>query len=424
MEKNNFFLIRKKNGIKYSLLSGDSNKIHINSSYGYNSIFGTNICHGTLVILNFLKKIKFNNKNNFYMDIIFKYPFFYDRNISIQKKINKKNIKYYLIQDKREKAQIILDLSNDTTHNFEKIKSKNNFLKKIKNNKNEIKTILNTLSMYVGTINPGDKSLISNIKIFYNKGHKRKNKNIISVDSKILKKGYPIINNYLKFNSYNVNFESLIRPDIKKANTIIPKYLRKIIENINYNVLIIGASQGIGKYFFDILKINKKIIKIATYNKNIIKTKSKKIVVKKLDVLKEKKVLDELIKKYSPLKIYYFPTSKIYFDNRLSKEVIDDYNKIFIEKPLEILKKNRNKKIKFFYPSTTNIEINKNSVYSKIKLTAEKKIKEICHKFKIDHHIYRFPAILSRQSVSVSNPRPPNLIEYINKNKKVTKILF
>jgi hypothetical protein len=424
MKKNNFFLITKKNGIKYSLLSGDNNKIHIDSIHGYNSIFGSNICHGTLVILNFLKKIEFNNKNNFYMDIIFKYPFFYDQNISIKKKISKKKMEYYLIQDKKEKAQIILDLSKNTIHHFKKIKSKNKFLKKIKSKKNEIKTILNTLSRYVGTVNPGEKSLISNIKIFYNKENKEENKNTISINSKILKKGYPIVNNYLKFNSYDVNFESLIRPDIKKTNTIIPKYLRKIIKNIKYNVLIIGASQGIGKHLFDMLKINKKIIKIVTYHKNIIKIKSKKIIVKKIDVLKEKKILDELIKKYSPLKIYYFPSNKIYFDNKLSKEIIDNYNKIFIEKPLEILKKNRNNKIKFFYPSTINIELNKNSVYSKIKLTAEKKIKEICKKFKIDHHIHRFPAILSRQSVSMTNPRPPNLIEYINKNKKITKILF
>ena len=81
MKKNNFFLVTKKNGIKHPVLSGDNNKIHVDPSYGYNSIFGTNICHGTQVILNFLKKIKFNNKNNFYMDIIFKYPFLYDHNI-------------------------------------------------------------------------------------------------------------------------------------------------------------------------------------------------------------------------------------------------------------------------------------------------------------------------------------------------------
>ena len=33
------------------------------------------------------------------------------------------------------------------------------------------------------------------------------------------------------------------------------------------------------------------------------------------------------------------------------------------------------KKFLFFYPSTTNIDIDKNSYYSKIKLKAEKKIK-------------------------------------------------
>ena len=55
MKKNDFFLITKKDGIKYSLLSRDINKIHINPSYGYNSLFGQNICHGTLIILNFLK---------------------------------------------------------------------------------------------------------------------------------------------------------------------------------------------------------------------------------------------------------------------------------------------------------------------------------------------------------------------------------
>ena len=54
-EKNNFFSITKE-GIKYSQKSEDNNRIHIDSKYGYNSLFGKNICHGTLVILKFLKK--------------------------------------------------------------------------------------------------------------------------------------------------------------------------------------------------------------------------------------------------------------------------------------------------------------------------------------------------------------------------------
>ena len=81
MKKKNFFSITQKNGIKYSKKSGDKNKIHIDLNYGYNSIFGHNICHGTLVILYFLKKIEFNYKKNFYIEFNFKYPFFYENKI-------------------------------------------------------------------------------------------------------------------------------------------------------------------------------------------------------------------------------------------------------------------------------------------------------------------------------------------------------
>ena len=246
----------------------------------------------------------------------------------------------------------------------------------------------------------------------------------MSITSKVLKKGFPIINNYLKFNSYRVNFESLIRPEVKESSKSIPSYLKKLVSKLNYNVLIIGGSQGLGKYFFDIFKNNKKVLKIVTYNQNLIKSKSKKIIVKKFNIYRDKKIINNLITKYSPLRIYYFPTEKIYFDDKLSGKISKNYKKIFIQKPLEILRNNKNKEIQFFYPSTINIELNKNSIYSKIKLEAEKKIRKVCNKFKIKYSIYRFPAILSRQSISITNPNPPNLIDHINLNKEIIKILF
>lgn len=424
MKKKNFFSITQKNGIKYSKKSGDKNKIHIDLNYGYNSIFGHNICHGTLVILYFLKKIEFNYKKNFYIEFNFKYPFFYENKIFFKKKISKKEIRYKLIQNDKEKAEIILSFFNEFKNDIKKIKSKNNFYKKIYNKKYEIETILNTLSMYVGTIFPGENSLISRIKIFHSINKEDEKKNTISINSKILSKGFPIINNYLKFKDYEVNFETIIRPTVRNKRVITPKYLKKIIKKMKNNVLIIGGSQGIGKYFFDIFKYNKKITKIITYNKNKIKYKSSKTIIKKIDVLKDIKKINVLIKKYSPLKIYYFPTNKIYFDEKLSKNIINNYKKIFIEIPLDILKKNKKEEIDFFYPSTTNIDLNKNSIYSKIKLLAEQKIKKICNKFKIRYNIYRFPAIYSRQSISLINSTPINLIDHINKNKKIINILF
>ena len=57
------FKITKDEGIRFSKISGDYNKIHIEEIFGYNSIFGSIICHGALVILKFLKTINLKKKN-------------------------------------------------------------------------------------------------------------------------------------------------------------------------------------------------------------------------------------------------------------------------------------------------------------------------------------------------------------------------
>ena len=51
------FTITENEGLKYSKISGDYNKIHIDEKTGYNSIFGEKICHGTLVITKIFKLI-------------------------------------------------------------------------------------------------------------------------------------------------------------------------------------------------------------------------------------------------------------------------------------------------------------------------------------------------------------------------------
>ena len=67
------FKIYEKEGKKYSIISGDNNRIHLNKIFGYNSIFGEKICHGTLIvtkifkIINLKKKIK--NKKKFFLKI-------------------------------------------------------------------------------------------------------------------------------------------------------------------------------------------------------------------------------------------------------------------------------------------------------------------------------------------------------------------
>ena len=82
----NSFLINRNMGKVFAKRSKDFNKIHIDKIVGYNSIFGTNICHGVLVLLIFLKKINFNNFKFYTIKIRFNKPFFYDLKISFLKK--------------------------------------------------------------------------------------------------------------------------------------------------------------------------------------------------------------------------------------------------------------------------------------------------------------------------------------------------
>ncbi len=63
--KQKFFNINFLDGLKFSKASRDTNPIHINKLYGYNSMFGENIIHGVLTIIFFLKQLKF--KKNFYL---------------------------------------------------------------------------------------------------------------------------------------------------------------------------------------------------------------------------------------------------------------------------------------------------------------------------------------------------------------------
>ena len=57
-------------------------------------------------------------------------------------------------------------------------------------------------------------------------------------------------------------------------------------------------------------------------------------------------------------------------------------------------------------------------------MKAEKRIKNYCNKNKIPLYIQRYPAINSRQSLSLINNFLPNLEEYLNTNKKSLNNIF
>ena len=410
-------LIKNRDGFQFAKLSKDFNKIHIDRKYGYNSLYGENIVHGLLAIIFFFKHIKIYQKmESFDLSLNFLSPLFYNKAIILKKKKHNLNeIKYSLIQNQKETVNISLK----SMHKSKNLKK--NFVKFL--NRDLIKMFYK-ISRYTGMVYPGENSLISNISIYKFKNIFKSN-NKSNIRSKLLDSRLPIINNHFNFKDYRVNFQTIKRPYVKSKKTKLNKHIIRKIKNLKINVLVIGASQGIGRDLFEILKINKKIIKIVTYHKNQIISSRKDVVVKKINLLKDCRHIDKIISKYNPIKIFYFPTPKILFDKKVERNKESEFRKFYVTMPLIILNKNKFKNISFFYPSTKYIDLEKNSKYSKIKKIAEKKITKFCETNKIPLSIHRFPAINSRQSISIINPNNPSLHEYLNSNKKyIDEILF
>lgn len=409
--KNNNFLIRFPDGKKFAKKSRDFNPIHTNKIYGYNSMFGQNIVHGVLIVISFLSKAVISKKYVIdEINIKFLKHAEYDKKLTISNKINNKQTFFFSILQNNQlvcEIKIRLSIIKDLIDNSQK---------------KNIEIILKKISWYTGMKYPGVNSLLYDISI------NLKEKNIskkFKINSRKPDKRLPIIKNNGIFKNYVINFTSIIRPYVKKTIGKPSVMIKKKVQKINQNVLIIGASQGIGNDLFNIINKNDDIKIIVTYYRNKIKIKKKKIITKKIDITKNLVKLRRIISKYSPIKIYYFASPKILFDKKITSKKLKEFRNYFINYPLKILTQNRNDISSFFYPSTDFINFDKKAPYSIIKSKAEKKIKEFCIKKNINFVYHRFPAINSRQSISISNPQNQNLISYLNKNKKIiNKILL
>ena len=409
--KKNNFLIKFSEGIKFAKKSKDFNPIHINKIYGYNSIFGQNIVHGVLLIIFFFNRSVIQKKYGVdEVYIKFLKPAEYDNKLIITQVAKKKQTFFFSISQNK---QLVCEIKI-------KLRKVQDFINK--SQRQDIDMILKKISWYTGMKYPGMNSLLYDISI------NLKEKNIskkFKINSQKPDKRMPIIINNGIYRNYIINFTSIIRPYVKKTIEKPSVMIKKNVQKINQNVLIIGASQGIGKDLFNIINKNNDIKIIATYLRNKIKIKKKKIITKKIDITKNLENLRRIISKYSPIKIYYFASPKILFDKKITSKKLEEFKNYFINYPLKILTQNKNNISSFFYPSTDFINFDQKAPYSIIKSKAEKKIKEFCIKKNINFVYHRFPAINSRQSISISNPQNQSLINYLNKNKKIiNKILL
>lgn len=423
------FKITNNDALKYSKISGDYNKIHTNDKIGYNSIFGEKICHGTLALIKILKLINLKrlikDKKKFSVNVKFQNFIKYNNKIFVLKKKNT----FTAYQDLREVIKIKTNFENPSlkTTKLPRYKKISIFTRKKKYKKDQkienISYLLNILSKYVGTVYPGDLSIIKEISINFNFKLNPKINNIKIISNK-LDPRFPIIQNRLSTENFIIDFQSIERPVVKKNKKFIPKIITKKIQKIKYNALIVGGSQGIGLEVVNILNQNKKITKIVTYNVNKIKKSNKKMIPIKLNIFKDLNIINNIIKKHSPLRIFYFASPKISFENKLSRDLVKKYQYMFLKAPLTLLRKNKTKEISFFYPSTTNIFKNKNAYYSQVKRSAEIKLSKLCNKNDISINIIRLPALYSRQSVSIINPNPPSLTEFLQSNPNIFSKIF
>lgn len=420
-----YFNITKESGLRYAKRTGDNNKIHLNDLEGYNSLYGEKVCHGCNVFESFLKNEKklFNIilKKKKSINIEFKKHFSYSKNIIIKKNRHK----LFLNQNGEIKAEIKFKKKNHYSDLNQKFFNNYNFykFKNLKQNSKLIFFLLGLISHHVGKVYPGKNSIIQSITINYY-GNKLNLKN--GIYSKLKKKGYPFISNFLIYNKILINFETLVRPFLLKNKSKPSKNLLKQIKKKKNNVLILGSSSGLGLELLTLLKENKKIKIYSSYFKNKIKFEEKNITKFKIDIFEDiNKVFKILIKKKIGT-IYYFPTIKITLSNE--KYLIEKYKRIYIDAPMKILNfiNKQNLKINFFYPSTIFIDDkNHSSVYSKTKKKAEIRLKRKTIALKnIDIRFPRLPQLNTKQNLNLLNHRYDDLTNILNTDKEIRKDFF
>ena len=417
-----YFNITAKEGLNFSKLSGDNNPIHLNDTVGYNSLFGEKICHGCLVIIKFFNLINLEkiikNKKKYFVKIIFFRHFSYQKKISI---VKKKNC-FFFYQSQLIIAELKINFRNEISNfdldnykNF-KIDIKKNKLSKNKN----ISLALCNLSKYVGTIYPGENSIIREITVNYNNKFNFSEKKIL-IFSKKIDTRFPLIYNRMNYQKYDIEFQTLIRPKLKPNKIIPTKKIKNIVKKMDDKIIIVGAGSGIGKELLGILKMNKKLKIVATYNKNKFLLKNKNIKTIQLDIEKSINKIKNLVNSMKKLKLYYFATPKINLDIK-NKEYVNLYKRFYVKYPLDILNSFKGQNIEFFYPSTIYVDKIK-TAYSQIKKVAETKLKKIASK-NVKVNVLRIDEVNTKQNLSLSNKKLPSFIKLLNKNENYQKKIF
>ncbi|MDC0465787.1 MaoC/PaaZ C-terminal domain-containing protein [Candidatus Pelagibacter sp.] len=423
-----YIYILPKEAKKFSIISKDKNPIHINKKTGFNSVYRKNISHGVLLVLKIIKKFKdvIDLPSIYSLDIKFINPIFFNDRIIVKFITYKNRIKFIAFQNNK-KISILEIFYNYASGFYQYFKREKYFISKIKQNKFysfenellEIQKVLCSISYYVGMIYPGTNGILNSIKI--NKTNISKNKSSnLKIRTKKIDKRYNYYVNELIYKDFLVNFFSSSRPEFKIEIYKNNKKTKNIIQKIKNDILIISGSSALGESFLNLVSDNQKLKIISTFsNQKPKKNNYINIIFKKISFPKDLKKLKNIISKLKNPYVFYFTSPIIDFNDKLPIKEQKIYKLIYIDIPIYLLNSCQSKINKFIYPSTTNINYNKNSFYSKIKKKAEQELKNFSNVF-----VYRFGKLYSKNTITFQNSNVNNLQKFFNQNTKLLKLIF
>lgn len=387
--------INSKQTKLFSKVSGDTNQIHLDKKFASKFFVKEPIVHGVYLAIfalsEFLKRkkkeiliksISLNFKNFILVNEKFKFSIFKNR-IIIYNDFHTKLEIFLEYETFLPKKQSLLKI-NDNKKKF--LKFKFNRLR----NFELIKQIIHS-SYYVGSINPGNGSLILNIKLNYNKNYYSKINPY--VEKKI--QNISVIQYQEKFFKTQIIACKLLsyKKQLKKL-----RFQSKTLNKLkNKKILVFGSSSDLGERFNNDL-IKKSGCKIYTHS---FRVNFEKPNIK----YSQKKILKEKISKIEPNYIFYFSSPKIFYDEKKNAKLYNYYKAIYADYfklIIDITKKNKiNSKI--FYPSTVFLNDKKKYIRYKSYLSSKQLAERICKSKENRKLIYcvRLPKLISRSNYNL-----------------------
>jgi len=385
-------IITQKETRNFSIKSKDKNKIHLNKKYSSNFFFKDPIVHGINVLIKAIKHFIKKKKFSLYiseLDVNF------DNFILVGEK--------FYFKSKKNKIFVYNELNNKLTIsiNFKKTNKK---ISNISLNKNIIKDLL-YITYYVGSIKPGNGSLIHKIKISnnYNDDYDKK---IIFSSRKLNNNVYQLLSNS---NEKKINI-LCSKLKLFKTKKSILKISKKSKEKIKgKKILIFGQSSDLASRMKS--ESLKKICKIYFFSFRINNHKKKF----NLELNKMKNTLINIKPDY----LFFFSSPKIYSGGLKNRYLFNLYKKIYVDYFKNILieiKKNKLQTI-VFYPSTFAVKYKKK--YKKIESYIHAKIlgEKLClnKKYKRIVKFYRLPQLISRTNYNILGRYEGKPLNYFDK---------